>query len=154
MHRCLSSRQSLAWPNGGGLVVAVLISVAAGIPAARAELTAGTALIEITPPAGGEIVGGFLPVPVHARCLVLDDGTTRLALVVCDLLGIHRAVSDEARRRIEARSGIAPGAVLIAATHTHSAGSALGDRIAAAGPLDPYQEQVAAAIATAVARAT
>jgi putative membrane-bound dehydrogenase-like protein len=159
MPRCLSSRQSLVWQQRG-LLVAMMIAVAAGMPAASAELTAGTALMEITPPPGGAIVGGFLPVPVqgvhdplHARCLVLDDGTTRVALVVCDLLGIHRAVSDEARRRIAARSGIAPGAVLIAATHTHSATSALGDRIAAAGPLDAYQEQVAEAIAMAVARA-
>ena len=141
----------------GLLLAAPLVATAS---AAAAPLRAGTALVEITPPAGGEIVGGFLPVPVqgvhdplHARCLVLDDGATRLAFVVCDLLGIHRAVSDEARRRIEKRTGIPPEAVLVAATHTHSATSALGDRITTGGPLDPYQEQVAEGIATVVARA-
>jgi neutral ceramidase len=54
-------------------------------------LRAGAAISDITPKLGAEIVGGFSPVPsthVHdplqARCLVLDDGSVRLALVVCD----------------------------------------------------------------------
>lgn len=98
-----------------------------------AGLRAGAATATITPPLGEPIVGGFHPYPathVHdelrARCLVLDDGTTKLALVVCDLLGIHRSVSDEARRLIAAETGIPPEHVLISATHTHSATTALG----------------------------
>ena len=74
---------------------------------------AGAATSNITPPLGLNIVGGFSPAPsthvhdeLHARCLVLDDGQTRLALVVCDLLGIHRLVSDEARKLIEERTKI------------------------------------------------
>jgi hypothetical protein len=69
---------------------------------------AGAAASNITPPLGAAIIGGFLPFPstnVHdelrARCLVLDDGQTKLALVVLDLLGIDSCVSVEARKLIE-----------------------------------------------------
>jgi len=144
-------------------VIVVALAVAGAMaPAAASGLRAGVALVEITPPGEtpGEIIGGFLPVPVravhdplHARCLVLDDGSSRVAVVVCDLLGIHRAVSDAARARIARDVGIPPEAVLIAATHTHSATSALGDRLAAAAPLDAYQEAVVAKIGAAVATA-
>ena len=64
---------------------------------------AGAATSDITSPLGSKIVGGFVPFPstrvhdqLNARCLVLDDGSTKLALVVLDLLGIARHVSDEA----------------------------------------------------------
>jgi neutral ceramidase len=52
---------------------------------------------------------------------VLDDGTTRAAIVVCDLIGMPRSVVVEARKLIEARTGIPGVNVMIAATHTHTA---------------------------------
>lgn len=122
---------------------------------------AGAATSNITPELGTEIIGGFVPFPskhihdeLHARCLVLDDGQTKLALVVCDLLGIHRVVSEEARKQIEQRHGIPRDHVLISATHTHSAGSALGqDRLKPDQTPDEYQRFVARRIADGVARA-
>jgi neutral ceramidase len=158
-------------------VLAWIASIAAAVAAEPAgRLRAGAAVADITPEiggnGGGNIVGGFLPVepkqvhdPLHARCLVLDDGATKLAIVVCDLLGFHRSVSDEARARIAARLGIPAANVLISATHTHSATSALADGGAGpggltytsgAGPapkLDPYQEKVVGGIVDGVARA-
>ena len=101
--------------------------------APKTPLLAGAATSNITPHLGDDVVGGFRPFPcthihdeLHARCLVLDDGKTKLALVVCDLLGMHRSVSVEARKRIEAETGIPAANVMISATHTHSATSALG----------------------------
>src|SRR5690606_420664 len=90
------------------LLVALFGGVAwAASPASPPPLRAGAATSNITPELGLRIVGGFAPYPathvhdeLHARCLVLDDGTTKLALVVCDLLGLHRSVSLEARRLI------------------------------------------------------
>jgi len=118
---------------------------------------AGAATSNITPPLGGAVIGGFVPFPsthvhdqLHARCLVLDDGQIQLALVVVDLLGIHRSVSVEARKLIEQTSGIPPERVLICATHTHSASSALGDRNQPEQPLDEYQTFVARRIADGV----
>ena len=91
---------------------------------------------------------------LHARCLVLDDGKQKLALVVCDLLGIHRVVSEEARRLIAEQSGIPREFVMISATHTHSAASALGqDRLQPDQKPDEYQTFVARRIADGVARA-
>ncbi len=129
-----------------------------GALARGGELRCGAALSDITPPLGENIVGGFSPSPskhvhdpLHARALVLDDGTTRIALVVTDLLGIHRSVSDEARRLIAERSNIPREHVLISATHTHSASSALGqNRLNLDAPLEPYQQFVARRIADAV----
>jgi hypothetical protein len=91
----------------GLLVVACLI----GVPLLAAEplkpqFRAGAATSNITPPLGGPIIGNFTTPPatnvhdeLHARCIVLDDGKVRLALVVCDLLGIGYDVSTEARKR-------------------------------------------------------
>lgn len=129
--------------------------------AKKLGLRAGAATSNITPPLGRPIVGGFLPFPsthvhdeLHARCLVLDDGNTRLAIVVCDLLGIDRLVSDEARALIDADLKIPPAHVLISATHTHSAASALGkDARALSHTPDEYQRFVSRRIADGVKRA-
>jgi hypothetical protein len=139
------------------LILALAVDPAAG----SEQLQAGAATSNITPEIGREIIGGFVPFPskhvhdeLHARCLVLDDGRTKLALVVCDLLGIHRVVSDEARRLIAEQLGIPRECVLISATHTHSASSALGqNRLQADQTPDDYQRFVARRIADGVARA-
>jgi hypothetical protein len=147
------------------LVLLSCVLAAAGCALAAATppagFRAGAATSNLTPPLGTPIVGGFAPFPaqdvhdeLHARCLVLDDGRTRLALVICDLLGLHHAVSAEARRLIEETTGIPPSHVLVAGTHTHSAGSALGaSRFNAEQPLDDYQRFVATRVADGVRRA-
>jgi hypothetical protein len=128
---------------------------------ARAELRAGAAMSNITPDIGVDIVGGHLPIPsthvhdeLHARCLVLDDGQTKIAIVACDLVGIHRAVCDEAKKRIQETLSIPPSHVLISATHTHSAGSAQGrNRLQVDQALDDYQQFVVRRIVDGVRRA-
>jgi hypothetical protein len=122
---------------------------------------AGAATSNITPPLGSDIIGGFAPFPathVHdelfARCLVLDDGSTKLVFVVCDLLGLDRLVSDEARALIHKDLGIPPSHVLISGTHTHSAASALGkDARVVSHTMDEYQRFVARRIVDGVKRA-
>jgi hypothetical protein len=123
---------------------------------------AGAATSNITPPLGSDIVGGFAPFPathvhdeLHARCLVLDDGKTKLAFVVCDLLGLDRVVSDEARALIQEQMGIPKENVLICATHTHSACSALGKDARIIGQtMDEYQRFIARRIVDGVKRAS
>jgi len=58
-----------------------------------AMLKSGAAMVDITPPLGARIEGYFqlrIAKDVHdslfAKPLVLDDGETKLAIVVCDLL--------------------------------------------------------------------
>lgn len=145
------------------LVTLALAAAAVAADPPKAPLLAGAATSNITPEIGGDIIGGFLPFPsthihddLHARCLVLDDGKSRLALVVCDLLGLHRSVSVEARRLIEAEAGIPAANVLISGTHTHSATSALGTapRVYVSDmELTDYQKFVARRIADGVRRA-
>jgi hypothetical protein len=148
------------------LLLALLLILVPSLPAAdtpKAPLLAGAATANITPELGSPIVGGFLPFPsthvhdeLHARCLVLDDGTTQLALIVCDLLGVHRSLSLEARKLIETETGIPSTHILISGTHTHSATNAhstdprayLSDM-----ELTPYQRFVARRIADGVRRA-
>ncbi|MBL8826553.1 MAG: neutral/alkaline non-lysosomal ceramidase N-terminal domain-containing protein [Planctomycetaceae bacterium] len=145
-------------------LVLLAVSIPALFPvadAAEKTLRAGAATSNITPPIGGAIIGGFLPAPskhihdeLHARCLVLDDGERRVAFVVCDLLGVHRLVSNEARRQITEKLGIPLDNVLISGTHTHSATSALGqDRLRYEQELDDYQKFVIQRIVDGVQRA-
>ncbi len=61
--------------------------------------------------------------PLHARALVLDDGTTTIAMVVVDNLGVASEAADEAREIATERCGIPPEKILVASTHTHSAPS-------------------------------
>lgn len=95
--------------------------------------SAGAARGNITPALGGGIVGGFAPFPashVHdelwVRALVLDDGKTRVAFAVCDLIGISRSLADMARQLVREESGLSSDNILVSSVHTHSATSARG----------------------------
>lgn len=132
--------------------------LAAGAADPVTTLRAGAAKSNITPPLGLPLVGEWNNPPgayvrdeLYARCMVLDNGKTRMAFVVCDLLGLSRGVSDEARRMAEERTGIPAGNILVSAIHTHSAASVLGNRWDLTAPLDDYQAFVARRIADAVA---
>jgi len=96
---------------------------------------AGAATSNITPFLGGGLVGNFgTPPPaahvhdeLHARCLVLDDGATKLVFIIVDNIGIRRDLIDEAKRLIQEETGIPRSNVLISAIHTHSSVSAGGE---------------------------
>ena len=97
-------------------------------------LKAGVAVVDITPPLGLGIVGNFVVPPathihdpLHARCLVLDDGNSKLVFIIADNVGIAGELLNQARKRITAETGIPGTNVLMAATHTHSAVNAGGD---------------------------
>ncbi len=121
-------------------------------------LRAGAATSNITPPLGSIIVGGFNPFPakhihddLHARCLVLDDGRTKLVFVLVDNVGIPREVYDAAKGMIHAETGVYVENMLMAATHTHSAASARGvHRLLPNYELTEYQEFIARRIVDGV----
>ncbi|MBP6602320.1 MAG: neutral/alkaline non-lysosomal ceramidase N-terminal domain-containing protein [Verrucomicrobiales bacterium] len=90
---------------------------------------AGAAVSNITPFLGTPVAGAGSVIPtsnvhdeLHARTLVLDDGVTRFALVVCDSSGISHSICAQAREYIAANEAIQilPENVMISATHTHS----------------------------------
>ncbi len=143
--------------------VLILIACSCGnrINAEPAVFRAGAATSNITPPLGELIVGGWVPIPatnihdeLHARCLVMSDGTTTLAIVLCDNVGIPREVFDRAKTFIEAETGIPASHVLTAATHTHSATTArVTNKMEPIREFTDYQKFLARRIADGVRRA-
>ncbi len=112
------------------LITAATLSHTLSLTSLTAEdriFRAGAAMADITPPLGEMVVGGFAPFPataihdkLYAKCLVLDDGETQVAVVICDNLGIVRQVYDDARKMIAEETKLSPDNIVMAATHTHS----------------------------------
>lgn len=140
----------------------VLLAAMAQALAAGAEqpkvFRAGAATSNVTPWLGVSINGGFrdhiatnIHDELHARCMVLDDGRTRLALVVVDSCMVPREVFDEAKRLAAQRTGIPASNMLMSATHTHSAPAAAP--VFQSDPDPAYQKFLARRIADGVWRA-
>ena len=60
--------------------------------------------------------------PCKVRAAVFDDGQSRVAVVGIDALFIRRPTVQAIRQEIQKQCGIAPEAVLIAASHSHAGG--------------------------------
>ena len=129
------------------------------VSAAPGQLRAGAAVVDITP-ALGVANGGVLarggPVThihdeLHARCLMLDDGATRLAIAICDMRMLGGEVVARAKSLAGEATGLAPENILIAATHTHAAPAMVAIH---PEPRDrAYAEFVARRIADGITRA-
>jgi hypothetical protein len=89
--------------------------------------------------------------PLHARCLVLDDGKTRLALCVIDACMVPREITDLAKRLAEKATGIPASHILISATHTHTAPTLAGVFQSEANP--EYVKELPGLIAQGIGRA-
>jgi hypothetical protein len=119
---------------------------------------AGAFASNITPKLGGMIVGGWQPIPathvhddLHARCLVLDNGITRLAFVVCDNVGLPRELYDAAKKQIHEDTNIPIENIMMSATHTHSAVKASGENaMVYYDELDEYQQFIVSRIVDGV----
>ena len=92
------------------------------------KLRAGAATSNITPPLGISLDGPIsqngpathVHDELHARCLVLGDGSTQIAIAICDSTMIWQDLIDEAKAIASEKTGLSPERILIAATHTHS----------------------------------
>ena len=93
-------------------------------------MKAGFAERDITPDPGMERPGSYgkayhendVHDPCKVRASVFDDGQTRTALIGVDTLVVPGSLVRNVRARIEQACGISPSAVLIGASHSHSAG--------------------------------
>ena len=120
---------------------------------------AGAYAMDITPTWFPVVVNGlFQPRyaekahdPLHARCLVLDDGAEQVAIVVVDSCVIGRELLDEAKRLAHQATGIPTDRMFISATHTHSAPAVAG--ALNTDPDEKYVEFLPGRIAEGVRRA-
>jgi neutral ceramidase len=141
------------------LVVFCLAALALSADAQSGKaFKAGAATSNVTPWLDVSINGGFrdhiatnVHDELHARCIVLDDSQTRLALVVVDSCMVPREVFDEAKRLASKRTGIPVSNMLMSATHTHSAPAATP--LFQSDPDPGYQKFLARRIADGVWRA-
>lgn len=117
------------------LIVVCCLAGACGHEMANgASLRAGAAVTDITPTNLPIRTAGNLTLtvvskiadPLHARALVLDDGTTRLVLAVVDSCMIAREDLDEAKAIASRATGISVSNMMISSTHTHTAPAVYG----------------------------
>ncbi|HEY6169276.1 MAG TPA: LamG-like jellyroll fold domain-containing protein [Verrucomicrobiae bacterium] len=112
---------------------ALLAMGTADVSAASKPFRAGAGAVDITPTNFPVIVnGGFLEKQatkandqLHARAVVLDDGKTRVAICVVDTCMMMRELIDDAKTMASKATGIPTDRMLVSATHTHSAPSAM-----------------------------
>lgn len=131
--------------------------LAFSLPASHAAgLRAGAAKIDISPTQFPVIVNAMFTErsatrvvdPLMVRALVLENGATRIAIAVVDTCMIPRDLIDDAKNQASRVTGIPIQQMLISATHTHSAPSAMG---CLGSRVDPrYAASLPAAIARAI----
>ena len=124
--------------------VAVLLAGGSLSPALAQSgtLKVGAAKIDITP---APLPKNFLGVldPIYARAIVIDNGTTRAAMLTIDAGGVPTAMWQKLTSRAEKELRIPAKQILITATHTHSVPF---------GPRDAsYEDRVFAALRDAAA---
>jgi hypothetical protein len=127
-------------PSRVAFLCPILAAIGLGVllpgqaPAETTVFCAGAATVKITPAVGTPMAGyygkrgvqGVLD-DLFAKAVVFNDGKTKVAMVVCDLLGLPRTVVVEARQLIEQKTGIPADHVMISATHTHTGPVIPGD---------------------------
>ena len=95
-------------------------------------LKAGAAMIDITPPAGTHLAGSgagehrpaqAVMDPLFAKAIVFETNEQRVCMVILDLTIVTGSYTDQIRTAIGEQTGIAPEAIMVQATQTHSAPS-------------------------------
>ena len=106
---------------------AFLCAIVTASAAESPGLRAGAAAVKITPPKGAPLAGYYynraaegVHDDLYAKALVLEQGETRVAFVVCDLISLSRPIVEEARRLITDTSRIRGKNVMMSATHSHT----------------------------------
>ena len=137
-------------------VVVILIAAWISAPAIAVGLRAGAAKVDISPTEFPTIVNGMFTERTASRvvdglmvrALVLEKGSTRIALAMVDSCMVPREIIDAAKGQAARATGIPVDRILISSTHTHSAPSAMGCLGSRADPR--YILSLAAAIARAI----
>ena len=88
---------------------------------------------------------------LHARCIALDDGSTKIVLVVVDSCMIPRDITDKAKKLAYKTTKIPAHHILISATHTHTAPTVTG--VFQSDPDEGYRKFLAKTIAVGIKKA-
>lgn len=158
----MSWSRFVAWGRGALLPLTIFLGMAVITPEASAEereFRAGAFAMDVTPtrfPISSN--GGMRDRqvtrahdPLHARCLVLDDGKTQLAIAVCDSCMIPRDIFDAAKKKASEKTGIPVSHMMMSATHTHTAPTVTG--VFQSEPDEEYRKFLTERIAAGVIRA-
>jgi len=145
------------------LTLALTVCLASlGPKISQAELRAGFAAVDITPPLDGKrpvYIAGYgmnrkakgVHDPIMARAAVLQDGDQRIVLVSVDLVGLQLPVVQQIREKLTNFKY-----VMVASTHNHEGPDVIG--IWGRSPFhrgvdDAYLDQVVAGVVEAVQKA-
>src|SRR4051812_20241064 len=131
MNRSLGhSLNRLVW------AILLILSLSASASAGQPEkvFRAGAAAVDITPSNFPVIANAMFEERtatnafdrLHARAVALDDGTERVVIAVVDSCMLPRDLIDQAKLTASKATGIPVERMLVSATHTHSAPSAMG----------------------------
>ena len=141
------------------VVVVAGLSCPESVSAGEKVLRAGAFAIDITPTKFPVSSNGSMRErkatgaydPLHARCLVLDNGRTAIAIVVCDSCMIPRDIFDSAKNKASKATGIPVENMLMSATHTHTGVTVTG--VFQSEPEKAYGKFLAERIAAGVRKA-
>ena len=112
----------------GRLIILVLIVTLSLLSTSGlADINAGSACIDITPPVGVWLSGyahrkkpsDAVEDRLFSKAIVLDDTQTKIAIVSTDLLWVPLEITRAIRKEVNTKTGIAEDNILICATHTH-----------------------------------
>ncbi len=109
------------------LASVILLSSHIFCPAGQASLRGGCSKVNITPPLGIPLIGSYgkpsddILDELYAKALVLNDGSTTIAIVSADLLySPLEDITNPVREIIKEKIGIPAQNILVCGTHTHS----------------------------------
>lgn len=115
-------------------LVALSISIGFTVERGYGDLMAGAAIVDITPVSFPVLINGGMTsssatsvtTPIHARAIVLHDGSERVAIVVIDSCMLSRPFLDEVKAMASKKTNIRTDRMLVSATHAHSVPAAMG----------------------------
>jgi hypothetical protein len=111
-----------------------MITLLLALALQEGDFRAGAATVDATPPKFPVVVNGMFTTrnatgtvdPILVRALVLEAGSTRIAIAVVDSCMVPRALIDRSKEAASKAAEIPTERMLVSATHTHSAPSAMG----------------------------
>ena len=102
--------------------------------AATRGFHAGAAVVDISPTSFPVRVAGYflesqanqLRDPLFARAIVIENDSTKIAMVIVDTCMMTQSLIDEAKQTASLATGMPINHIMVSATHTHSAPAAMG----------------------------